>query len=401
MKKLLGSFFLFKALTALMNPLFLIMAFDLTSSPMMVGLTATFLTMGSLIGSHYWGKLSLKIKSKKYSFTMGFVSFILPLLLLVKYSIWMVLFVAFIYSFLNNSTYFSLVFLGRVKDYKKRLIKVERIGAIGWVFGMLMGLSIEFVPLKFILVYSAVLSIFLILFTYKTVRKELFRELGKGLLVLNDITNLIVKSEKVFFDQLFRFLKVSRNLPTFLIPFFKKSYKHLSFHIPFFVITFSFGLVYPQMISLIKLRGIQNFWIYLFFAIDSLSSFFEYGIILKMKNFRKKFLLFSTARLFSFVMISFGFIFNNIQFIMFLIFFFMIKGITWSFLVIYFGYLTITKAKSEFGLNIGLRSLAYSLGSFVGGVLIETIGYHLFLFASFFMVLGIALFKFNYLMFYV
>lgn len=397
MRPIYSSFFFFKVLRAIATPLFLIFAFEISGSPIQVGIVAWSLTLGEVLGSSVWGRISARLKSKKWLFIGGVSSYLLLSFLYISKNLLMLNLIAFIFSFINVSTYVCLIFFGFSKNLKKKLARIEEIGGVGYLLGLLIGLSSKFISPQLIFLVISVSSTPLFFLTFKTVRDEIFKEFRKGIFILEDLLNLLARIEREFVKELGKFFSFRSHHSKTLIPLSHLSRpKTVLNHLPFLLFLFSFGLVIPQITSIIRMKGFDNSFVYLFAIVSSLASIYSYRSVYSIKNLYRAFAPAFLTRWIFFILLILSLSLSGPNFLILILSFAFIKGITWGFFLITFNHISLEKFRGEFGVNLGLRSLAYSLGSLAGGFILSYWGYWLFLISSSIMMLGFIIFKKNF-----
>ena len=362
MKKTMVAYFILKVLTAFSLPLFLIITYDLTSSAIYVGIVSFLLAFGDIVGNVYWYKMS----RRKNVFLLSYLSFI-SLFLLLFNKISLVLISAYLFSFFNAAGYISLLHSKFFrKKPKERLAKFEKFGGIAYVIGLALGFSIKLISYFEIIPLIEIFALISILSLYKTIRREVEKEVSKGLIAIEDF---IEKSPKGFSLLI---STIVRSLTLFSFTFFSlRKPSKIKFHIPYILFFFAAGLLLPQIVTVIKEKNLGDIWVYFSYFLGSLFSLLGYQIIQKTRNSKKIGVSSLFLRVFLFLSFFFLTILSGIFLQISIIVFKILQGFTWGVLLVWFNYLIIKRKKSELGINLSLRSFSSSLGNFFGGFLFE------------------------------
>jgi len=360
--KIMIAYFILKVLTAFSIPMFLIVTFDLTRSGTFVGLTSFLLAFGNITGNVYWHK----ILKRRRVFLFSYLSFVSLILLLSK-NIWIVLFPSYTFSFFNCAGYISLLVSKSIeKNPKARLAKLEKFGGIAYLIGLALGFTTKLFPfyyLIFLIQFTSILSITII---YKTIRRELKKEISKGLFILED---LIVKPPKLFVSFSLTLMKSLSLLSSTFFRFKKPS--SIKFHLMFILFFLSSGMIIPQVVTVIKSARLHDIWVYASYVVGSSFALLGYYAVQKSKSIDKIAVSSMTIRIFLFLSFFALASISGLYLIVAVLLFRAIQGITWGVLLVWFNYVVLKKKRSELGANLSIRSFSSSIGGLVGGLFFD------------------------------
>jgi len=367
----------YKVILSILSILLVILVLELGGNAFWVGLVGTFSTLGTMLGSLYFGKKAFQtfFKFKFFFYTfLGFTIFLF-LLYLVKNLI-LTLLLTFLIWFIQSSFFFGAYALISEKKYKAKetMGKLEKIGGFAWVGGIFVGFCLSsFFTLQTILFTLFLISLisFLLLpfFLSERIIDEITKEFLKEIGILEE-----------FLTKFKIFLRIPHLHTLISHPYNFKfveivSSKHLKFHFGFFLVFIAIGLVFSQYVNFMKTSGLNTNLIFLITLISSILSAIFYEIAAHSKNeydtFRKNLLL----RTFIFLLLSLC-AFNIIPLVPTLITFEIMIGITWAYLYINSYYLILKLAKHEIGFKSFFENLGYILGSFLSGIIVLNFGFH-------------------------
>lgn len=382
-KKILSAFFVLKALTALVGPIFLIEIFELTKSPIHVGLISFCAALGTITGSVYWGKYS-----KGRIFVYGFFSLFFLSLLLIKNAV-LVYVSAYYFYFFNIASYLALLNSPYFrKKTRQKLSKLEEKGGIAWLIGLLLGLSTKFVPTDYIVILAQTIGIVTLLYSYKTLREELRREVGKGIV----LAERVISYSPYFTYTLLLFTLRSFNLFNKSILRLRKP-KEMSFHLPFILFFFGTGIVLAQIVTLIKSAGFDNSVVYFSLLIASSFSIIGYRIARAMTSPSLISQIMIVGRAFLFPLFSLLIYLRGIPFLLLLVFLRAFQGLSWGILAIWFNSIVLKLRRGALGTNLALRNISASLANGASGFLLELYPLSIFFLSSVFFVVSSLKFK--------
>jgi predicted MFS family arabinose efflux permease len=164
-------------------------------------------------------------------------------------------------------------------------------------------------------------------------------------------------------------------IPSFHIIRVELPRKNILLHLTFLLFFISLGLVYSQVITLMKEKGITDSLVFGFSLVSSTLSAAFYsraGNVRKVENTIIRMLI---LRSLMFLMLIISVFLFGISFMIFLFVFFLLDGYSWSYIVIPSNSLILRKLKKEIGINNFFRSLGYIIGSFISGILIFYSGF--------------------------
>lgn len=376
-----------KLVRALFSLLVALAVFELGGGPVGVGYVFASLSIGDLLGSLIFGRIAFYPRKQKEMFVFGFIGITFCLLILVFYLNLFLLYVdSFLFALLSNAPYFaSLSILSRhKKGISKRISKFESIGGWAWVIGLALGIIIRnffSIPQIFalLLIISTIGTFYsLILFERKITIEiaEQFKK-EKGLLIwVEDLIDLIQKEEEKVFKSVATLTGAVRSsFPFVKIVSLKFPTKYILFHFSFFLIFLSFGIVDPQIVTLVKQKEFGDSVVYALSFIASFFSAIYYSKVGKMKislNLLKSSFLY---RLLIIPLAILAIFYAKLIFLFLIVIFSIMAGITWALFYIVGNTLILEKAKEQLGINNFQRILGYIIGNFISGKLISLFGF--------------------------
>lgn len=382
-KKILNSFFVLKALTALVGPLFIIEIFELTKSPIHVGLMSFCAALGTITGSIYWGKYS-----RSRTFVYGFLSLFFLSFLFTK-NIILIYLSAYYFYFFNISSYLALLNSPYFrKGTRQKLSKLEEKGGFAWLIGLILGLITKFAQTEYIVILVQTIGIATLLYSYKTLRKEFRREVGKGIILVERV----ISYSPYFTYTLFLFTLKSFSLFNKSMIKLRKP-KEMSFHLPFILFFIGTGIVLAQVITFIKSAGFDNSVVYLSLLVASSFSIIGYRIARTLSSLTLIPQIMIIARAFIFPLFFFLTFLKGTPFLLLLIFLRAFQGFSWGILAIWFNSLVLKLRRSALGTNLALRNISASLANAASGFLLELYTPSIFLLSLIFFVASAIKFK--------
>ncbi len=385
--KLATTIIPFKVINAIFSVLIFLLAFEISKGSVEIGLTALFYSLGNMISSIYWGRKAFLIRNKIKLVLIGYLGLIASLYFSYLASvIYYVYISALLFGLFSNAIYFSLLSL-ITKRQRKRIPKLigkfESVGGWAWIVGLIIGFVLRsvidirtfFGLMIAMTLFGMVYSIYVI---RKSVIKKLVRKLGKeGLLpIIEESTQLLQAQEERAFKKIVWFSQAVRyQWPNFKFITPRISRKNIKLHFAFFVLFLAFGLVYPQYITLLKEKKLDDSLVFALTTISSLLSAIYYkhaGTIKKVKNTLWHAI---ASRSILYILLIASLFFYDIPFLFLMVFFQVVDGISWAFIAIPSNSWIMKKSKKMLGVNNFYRVLGYMLGSLASGYLVSSIGF--------------------------
>ena len=383
----------FKIINAIFSVLIFLLAFEISKGSVEIGLTALFYSLGNMISSIYWGKKAFVIRNKIKLVLIGYLGLIASLYFsyLAK-TIYYVYISALLFGLFSNAIYFSLLSLITKRQRKKipKLIsRFESVGGWAWIAGLIIGFVLRsIIDIRTFFGLMIVMSLLGMVYSIYVMRKDIIKKLVKkfekeGLLpIIEESTQLLQAQEEKALKKIMWFSQAVRyQWPNFKFITPQISRKNIKLHFAFFILFLAFGLVYPQYITLLKEKELDDSLVFALTTISSLLSaiYYKYaGTIKKVKNT----LWYAIAsRSILYILLVASLFFYGIPFLFLMVFFQVIDGISWAFIAIPANSWIMKKSKKMLGVNNFYRILGYMLGSLASGYLVSSIGF-LFNFAS-------------------
>ena len=372
----------YKVILSILSVLLIILVLNLGGNAFWVGLVGTLSTLGTMLGSLYFGKKTFQtfFKFKFFFYTfLGFTVFLL-LLYLVQNLIFTLL-LTFLIWFLQCSFFFGAYALisERKNKTKEAMGKLEKIGGFAWVGGTFVGFCLSsFFDLQTILFILFLISLISFLSLPIFLSKR----------IIDEMTQEFLKEVGVFEKNFERvFLRIPHLHTLISHPYHFKFIeivptKHLKFHLGFFFLFIAIGLLFSQYVNFMKTNGLSTNLIFLITLISSTLSAIFYEIAAHTKNEYDTFRKILFLRTFIFLLLAFC-AFNLIPLFPTLITFEILIGITWAYLYINSYYFILKLARNEIGVKSFFENLGYILGSFLSGIIVLSFGFSInFLTAS-------------------
>jgi MFS family permease len=379
----------FKIVSAIFSTLVILVTISIGGNAREVSLVVTTLTIGSLLGSIFFGSIVFRTNKRISFFTLGFLGLIFSnFLLFFTKDFLLILIGAFSFSFLTSSIFFAAYALisDKYKNVNRAIGRFEEVGGWGYVIGLIIGFFItSFLGLEQIFFVLGIFSIASLFYVFWIFKRRILLKLAQTLLKDFGILTWVekgvefaIKGEEMIAEKtltsLHHIVKGSF-IPSFHIIRVELPRKNLLLHLTFLLFFISLGLVYSQVITLMKEKGITDSLVFGFSLISSTLSAAFYskaGSVKKPENIITKMLV---LRALMFLMLIISVFLFGISFMIFLFIFFFLDGYSWSYIVIPSNSLILRKLKKEIGINNFFRSLGYIIGSFLSGILIFYSGF--------------------------
>ena len=395
-----------KAVLAIISTLIALMAIHLGASSVEVGVIIALMTIGNLLGSLIWAKVVAQTRKYVTFYLFGNLGLFIGCLLLLDETMEGVYAAALTIPLLSASTYFSALFLVN-EEFSDRLSEMvgrfESIGGWAWVGGLVFGViaAKALSPFDF----SAVLTIasFLAIFYASSLLggKILHRAIEGlkkdfGLLpLLDSALEKVVGFEEVAIEEVLTgFHEVLTGDVVQYSQYFKIAIprEYLAFYLSQVVAFVSFGLVYPQLVPIMKMKGFEDSIVYLISLTSSIIAALTYTRVGKTQDPRRAlFTSYATRALLFFALVASIWLSAEAALAL-LLFFSLLDGYTWAYIVILLNLSAMNISKEAVGVSNFMRNLGYVAGSVAGGIVATAFGYAVSLpLAAAVLALGVAL----------
>ena len=363
----------YKLILSILSVLLIILVLNLGGNAFWVGLVSVSSTLGTMLGSLYFGKRAFQTFFKFKFFFYTFLGFTICLLLLyLVQNLIFTLLLTFLIWFIQCSFFFgAYALISEKRDgVKKAMGKLEKIGGFAWVGGTFVGFCLSsffnLPTILFILFLISLMSflslpIFLSKRIIDEVTKEFLKEVGSFEKRFGRILEIPHLHTLTSHPYHFKFIEL---LPP----------KHLKFHLGFFLLFIAIGLLFSQYVNFMKSKGLNTNLIFLITSISSTLSAIFYEIATHPRNEYDTFRKILFLRTFIFLLLALC-AFNLTPLFPTLITFEILIGISWAYLYINSYYFILKLAKKEIGVKSFFENLGYILGSFLSGIIVLNLGF--------------------------
>ncbi|HDM05921.1 MAG TPA: MFS transporter [Candidatus Aenigmarchaeota archaeon] len=385
--KWVNSIIPFKIVSAIFSPLIVLLTISLGGGASEVSFVFSSLTFGSLLGSLIWGNISFRTAHRRRIFILGFFGLTLStfLLLFVK-EIILIIFIAFIFSFLTTATLFAALAMiaHRYKKITKAIGNFEKVGGWAWVVGLIIGFFItSFLSAREILVFLFLISLISLFYVFYVFKRKFLEKFAEDMMKDFGLLTWVEKGIEIASRQERKLMRILTAFPhvtrsafpliSIIIPKFPR--RHFLLHFTFFLLFLSFGLAFSQQITLIKEKGFTDNIVFLVSLISSIMAAIFYSKVYTVENLKDVLTKMFGIRIFMFILLTISVSLSDLPFLFISIIFSLLDGFSWAYIVILSNSMMIKISRTEVGINNFFRSIGYIVGSFISGVLVNEFGF--------------------------
>ncbi len=335
-------------LNSIYGPLPALILLQTGKGPVEVGIAGALAGVAALLASLFWPKF-VKIGEKLGFIVLGYLGIFLGMMLLRTGGIF-VYFAAFILGFFPPAIYYALI--SHIKETMQLSAGISQLEALthfslaaGYVAAALLSTVMSPFQIAFLVAVLSVLFLFIF--------SRIFGEEGLLPLIDSGISELEELEARIT-GNIFRF------------DFLQK--EDIPFMLTSFLFSASFGIIYPQLPTILKHVLGSAILIY---PLTFVARIFTATGFFFSKNFGERALLPGVAlRAAGFLALIFSLKYPPLIFL-----FYVLSGLSWSFIQFFYSYVALSKSEELVGINLFFRNLAYTIFTFLSGIFIKTLGF--------------------------
>ena len=373
-----------KAALAIIPTLLALLAIQLGGSPLDVGVVAALTTAGDLAGSLVWARQAASRRKRILLMVLGYWGILAGCLLMMSRLLLAIFVAAFSVSFLSSSTYYAALFsVG--EEYGDKLSenvgRFESVGGWAWVGGLAAGCvaATTFSPDRFAAVLAAA-SFLSMLCVSKMMgyqlTKHLLAELKRCASWVESSVEKVARAERASAELASSDL---RKLISRVVSQEKLFANALAVDGRFYATQaaafFSFGIVYSQLVLLMKAELSEDSLVFGVLMLGSAASATAYSAVGRRgcsenglaKSYAARVLLFASLAALPWL--------PHTASTAVLVVFPVASGLTWAYIQVFLNASALKRSCEAVGLSRFVAGLGYIAGSLVGGLAAIYVGY--------------------------